>query len=326
VTSPVRIAVVGAGMMGASHARVARALRSIELVGIVDVDLKRAQACAGSGERAVQSIAEIVGDIDAAVIAVPTLHHSALALQLMKAGRSVLIEKPISYSIAESEELILTADKEGVVLAVGHVERFNAAVAELPKLIDCPIHIRTQRISPYSPRINDGVIMDLMIHDIDIVLSIARPDAEVESVSAVGVKHHSDTEDLATATIAFKDGLTATLTTSRLGQQKIRSVEITQLDGVITADLVNQNVTIHKMSHNEYVSDDGLRYRQSGIVEIPFLDTVGEPLARQLEDFAHCVRSGSEPRVGGQDAADALKLAQRIASTMFTAKRVEIVR
>ena len=312
MTADLRIAVVGAGIMGANHARVAHQLPGVELVAVVDSDLERARAAGrNAGAVAVASLDELTIDIDAAVIAVPTRFHFEAARQLIDRGVHVLVEKPIAATVDEAEQIVAAAERAGVVLSVGHIERFNAAVAELPQMLEDPLHIEASRIGTYSSRIADGVILDLMIHDIDIVTSLVGRDVEVTSVGGVARSVRGDTEDVATVTMVFANGVTAAFNTSRLGQQKIRTLEITQQESVITADLVRQDVTINRMSRQEYLSDEGTRYRQSSVVEIPFLETRGEPLALELRHFVECVRTGAAPRVDGRAGVRALELALR---------------
>ena len=312
MSSPLRIAVIGAGIMGTNHARVAKSLDAIELVAVVDSDTEKATAAAGEDAKAVGSLDEVLDQIDAAVVAVPTAFHHGLAMQLIAAGKHLLVEKPLAATLDEANEIVAAADAAGVVMAVGHIERFNAAVRELPPLLDGPLHVRADRISPYSPRILDGVVLDLMIHDLDIVLHLAGPDANVVSVGGTSHRARSDSEDMATASIAFDNGMTASFTTSRLGQSKIRQIEVTQLDSVVVADLLRQDITINRMTRHEYLTDEGTRYRQSGVVEIPFIDSRGEPLALELDDLATAVAEGRPPRVDGQAGLRALKLAHRV--------------
>ncbi|CAN5592779.1 Gfo/Idh/MocA family oxidoreductase [soil metagenome] len=310
MTKPLRLVVVGAGIMGTNHARVARQSPDIQLVAVVDPDLERARASARSPDVLVcASVDQLNIAFDAAVVAVPTAHHLSTVLALAKHGAHLLVEKPLAGSLDDAAQIIEVAAANSLVLAVGHIERFNPAVAELPSLLDEPIHIEASRISPYSARIGDGVILDLMIHDIDIVCSLAGTDAELISVSGVARSVRGASEDIACVTMGFSTGLTATFNTSRLGQQKIRLVEITQAESTLIADLVRQDVTIHRMSHHEYLSQEGTRYRQSSVVEIPFLETRGEPLALELAHFADCVSKGSQPRVSGADGLRALRLA-----------------
>jgi predicted dehydrogenase len=312
-----RIGVIGAGVMGANHARVARQVRGAHLAAVVDQDLDRARSLAGAGGAVVAAdLDEVLDAIDVAVVAVPTKAHAAVAERCLTAGVHVLVEKPIAGSVAEGDRLVSAAAAAGVTLAVGHIERFNAAVAELPRLLDNPVHISATRVSPYSPRISDGVIHDLMIHDLDIVLSLAGPSASVVSVSGVARSTRGDTEDLAVATVAFDTGLTASFETSRIAQQKVRTVEITQADNVVVADLVRQDISVHRMSRHEYLADDGVRYRQSSVLEVPFLEQRGEPLVRELQDFVDAARAGRAPTTTGEDGVRAVALADLVSASV----------
>ena len=325
MTDPVRLAVVGAGSMGANHVRIAQQLPGVTLVAVVDQDLSRARAAVKSTSvEVVGSIAELSAAIDAAVVAVPTSAHLPVAMELARRGVHLLVEKPLAATVAEAEDMVAAARAAGVVLAVGHVERFNPAVFELPRLIDTPIHFEASRISPYTARIGDGVIFDLMIHDIDIVCSLVGPDATVEHVAGVARAAKGPTEDLASVTMVFSTGETAVFNTSRLGQTKIRTLEITQAESTLSVDLLRQDITISRMSQYEYISDDGApRLRQSNVVEIPFIETRGEPLARELVHFIDCVRTGARPHVDGAAGARAVELAQRAvgAVTLTSASR-----
>lgn len=315
--SDVRIAVIGAGVMGGNHARVARNVTGGQLTAVVDQDIARATALTvGSGARAVSDVGDVIDDFDLAVVAVPTRRHHDLAAMLLEAGKHLLVEKPIAASSDEAIDMIRRSESAGRHLAVGHIERFNAAVRELPGLLDQPIHIRATRVSPYSPRISDGVVHDLMIHDLDILLSLVAPDDVVTSVSGTARSIHGDTEDVAHVSLSFASGLTASLETSRIAQQKVRLIEVTQADSVVVADLVRQDLTVHRMSRHEYLSDDGVRYRQSSVLEIPFIDQRGEPLLRELEDVVGAVRDNRPPTVTGHDGLRALELADRVSASL----------
>ena len=317
MSKPIRIAVVGTGVMGTNHVRVLKRLAGADLAAVVDADLERARAAAGSPDvQACTSVDELADDIDAAVVAVPTGAHVATALALIERGIHVLVEKPLAPTVAEAEKITQAAAAAGVVLGVGHIERFNPAVVELSEFVDAPIHIAAARISPFSPRISDGVVFDLMIHDIDIVCSFAGEAANVSSVSGVGRRVRSESEDIAHVTMTFDTGMTASFATSRLGQQKIRSIEVTQADSVLCADLVRSDVTIHRMAHHEFLGDEGVSYRQSSMVEIPFIQNRGEPLASELADFIAAIRSGGQPRVGGVAATRNVEIAQSIVSAL----------
>ena len=315
--SELRVGVIGVGVMGANHARVARQLRRAHLAAVVDSDLSRAHALADvTGARAASDLDEVLELIDLAVLAVPTSAHVDAALKCLAAGVNVLVEKPIAGSVPDGERLVRAASDTGLTLAVGHVERFNAAVVELPRLLEIPLHVKATRISPFSPRISDGVIHDLMIHDLDIVLSLVGPDVAVASVSGVAREIKGAGEDLAVVNVVFDNGLTASFETSRLAQSKVRSIEITQDDSVISADLLRQDITIHRMTRHEYLADDGVRYRQSSVVEFPFLEQRGEPLLVELQDVVDSVIDGRPPRVSGAAGLRALALADQISATV----------
>ena len=313
MNAPLKLIVVGAGSMGANHIRVAQQLPNVELVAVVDQDIDRARSVTRSASiDVVGSLDDLTVDVDAAVVAVPTAGHMSIATTLARRGVHLLVEKPLAPSAAEAEDLVAVAEDAGVVLAVGHVERFNPAIYELPRLLEEPIHFEASRISPYTPRIGDGVIFDLMIHDIDIVCSLVNPIAEVVEVAGVSRTVKGATEDLATVTMGFSTGETAVFNTSRLGQTKIRTLEVTQVDSAISVDLLRQDITVSRMSKHEYLSDEGTtRHRQSNVVEIPFLETRGEPLSLELSNFVESVRSGLPPHVDGAAGARAVGLAQR---------------
>ncbi len=316
MSAPLKVAVVGTGIMGSNHVRVMGQLPDVELVAVVDADLDRAKAASlKSGALACASIDDLPVDVEAAVVAVPTALHLETAIALVERGISVLVEKPLAATVADAQRIIDAASAAGVVLAVGHIERFNPAVAELTALVTEPIHISASRISPYSPRISDGVVFDLMIHDIDIVCSLAPAGDDIVSVSGVGRQVRADSEDLASVAVAFESGLTASFMTSRLGQQKIRAIEVTQLDSVVSADLVRSDVTIHRMAHHEYLGEGGVSYRQSSVVETPFIQR-GEPLVLEAQDFVAAVRSGGPPRVSGTDALRAVSIATAIVESL----------
>lgn len=306
-----KVALVGAGIMGSNHARVLRQVRGAELTHVVDADLDKASRIAGStGAVAVADVEEVLGKVDAAVVAAPSHLHTPLGLQLLGHGVHVLMEKPIAPTVAEAKQLVDAAAAAGVVLQVGHVERYNPAVLELDRLPGEVVHLDVRRISPYAPRIKDGVILDLMIHDCDLVLSMIKGDVRTVNATARTVK--SESEDLASALLTFDTGATVSLVASRIGQNKIRSLEMTRTEDFLTVDLLRQAVTINRVEHVEYLSDEGARYRQTGVVELPFLEQRGEPLFLELTDFVEAVTQGTQPRVTGQDGLRALELAHRI--------------
>lgn len=304
-----RVALIGAGSMGSNHARVLRALPEADLTHVVDADPARGRTIADQvGAVFAPRVADVLGHVDAAVVAVPTRHHLDVGMELLGAGVHVMMEKPIAATLDEGRALVREAERAGVRLMVGHVERFNPAVLDLEDVVTDPLHIECKRLSAYSPRITDGVIKDLMIHDVDLVLGLV--DSPVTSVSALSRRLRSDTEDHASVLLQFERGTTATLTASRIGQQKIRQMEIIQPDNFVHVDLLRQDISIHRVEHAEFLPSG--RYSQTGVVQIPVLRHRGEPLALELSHFLACVESGERPRVSGEDGLRALELALRL--------------
>ena len=303
-----RIAVIGAGVMGTNHARVAGTLPDVELTHVVDADAERAAAAASAhGAIAATDPLSVIGQVDAAIVALPTLLHAEVAVPLLEQGIHCLVEKPIAGSVADGERIIAAAASGGAVLAVGHVERFNPAMIEAEKFVDGPIHIETARVGPFSSRVADSVVTDLMIHDLDLVRSLAA--GELASVAAIAQRVRTDTEDLATALVRFDSDVSASLTASRLGQQKSRTIGITKKDSYLYVDMMRQEVTIQRLEHVEYTGSEGTVYRQRGVVEIPMIETRGEPLWLEQREFLDAAREGRAPKVSGRDGLEALRMA-----------------
>jgi predicted dehydrogenase len=306
-----KLAIVGAGIMGSNHARVATQLPGVMVSHVVDSDRQRGEALARSVDACFETNVEaLLGKVDAAVVAVPTPLHLSVGLELIEAGVHVLMEKPIADRVEAAEQLVAAAHRAGVCLMVGHIERFNPAIFELQSIVTSPIHVEATRVSAFTDRVLDGVIRDLMIHDLDLTLAIMG--SEPTTVSAVAQRVRSDSEDLASALLGFASGTTASLTASRVGQQKIRRVHVTQLDSYVEADLVRQDVSIHRVQHAEFLTNEGRRYSQAGVVEIPYLRHRGEPLSLELSHFVDCIRGDARPRVSGEDGLRALRLAERV--------------
>lgn len=309
-TPAVRVAVVGAGVMGANHARVASRTPGVELVGIVELDAARRESLGTSmGIRTEPSIEDLLAteQVDAVIVATPTPFHHPVAARCLDAGLHVLVEKPIASTPEEGEDLARRAASAGVVLAVGHIERFNPAVRELRRAIDKPIHIELVRVGPFTPRVRDNVVIDLMIHDLDLARVLAG--GEVVALRAIHQSPRTAGPDMAIALLTFDNGVTASVTASRIGQQKLRRITVTQHDAVLAGDLIRQDVMIHRMQHVEFVSDSGAGIRQSGIVEIPFIENRGEPLMEELRSFVAAI-NGSANAVTAADGIAALRLAE----------------
>jgi predicted dehydrogenase len=294
--------------MGANHARVLRRLPEAELTLVVDPDDQRGRALADAvGARYSTDPAAVPDLAEAAVVAVPSERHATIGVPLLEAGVDLLVEKPIATTLADADALIEAARRADRVLVIGHVERFNPAVLQLDGILQDPLHVELTRMGPFSPRVTADVVLDLMIHDLELALALAGSD--VQRVEGMGRRERTDSLDLATALLEFRNGVTATVTASRVGQTKIRRIELTQRANFVVLDLVRQDLTVHRVDHNEFLSEGGARYRQSGLIEIPFLEHRGEPLALELEHFLECVTHRRTPRVTGVQGRRALELA-----------------
>ena len=303
-----RVALVGAGIMGTNHARVLRTLPGTELTLVVDPDEARGRAVASSvGATYSRDPQEVPGFADAAILASPSDSHARIGVLLLEAGVDLLVEKPLATTVAAADRLIGAAQENERILMVGHIERFNPAVLELDRQVRDLLHMQLTRMGPFSPRVTADVVLDLMIHDLDLALALAG--ADVDRVAAVGQRVRTDSLDLVTALLRFTNGVTATVTASRVGQTKIRHIELTQRANFVAVDLVRQDVTVHHVEHNEFLSAGGAGYRQSGVIEIPFLEHRGEPLGLELGHFLECVVNRSTPRVTGEQGRRALELA-----------------
>ena len=307
-----RAAVVGAGHMGAYHALAYAELPAVDLVGVVDLDLDRARTVAQHYDTlAFPDHRDIIGRADIVSVAVPTEEHFRVARDLLEAGLSVLVEKPMTPSLEEARELFAIARRAGGVLHVGHVERFNGAVQELRKIVDRPILIESRRLGPFAPRVQkDTVIMDLMIHDIDIALILAgsRP----RQITAFGAAVHSEVTDVASIQLTFDSGTIATITASRATEEKIRTLSITQPGAYIVLDYIDQDIQIHRRAAQEYfVNRESIRYRQASFVEHLFVRK-DNPLKLEILHLvrtAQALRDGTPVEPGDADDLRSLAVA-----------------
>ena len=299
----VKVGVAGVGHMGKEHARIYSESKGAELVGVHDSNPDTARKIAEKHRtRAFSSLEEMVEAVEAASIVTPTTTHLSIAAPFLKKGKHVLVEKPIAMDTAEARELVNLADQHGAKLAVGHVERFNPVLAALEERLGRPRFIEAHRLSPYHGRSTDiGVVMDLMIHDLEIILHLVR--SPVTSVDAVGVPVLSKGEDIANARIRFANGCVANLTTSRISPEKLRKIRVFQDDAYLSLDYMKQEGEIYKRLDGKITRD-----------KIPVMK--GEPLKNQLEEFLDNVRHGTDPRVGGSHGFEALKLASQICGQM----------
>ena len=311
---PVKVGVIGIGNMGWHHARVLSLLKDAELVGVADPDPDRGQLAKeqfGCGWFA--DYREMLSEVEAVCIAVPTLLHHAVGLACLDAGLHVLIEKPIAASQEEASALIASASRNGRLLQVGHIERFNPAFRELIKVVanEEVVVLEARRHSPHADRANDvSVVLDLMIHDLDLVLELAQ--APVVSLAAAGGRSAEGPIDYVNATLGFANGVVASLTASKMSHRKIRSLSAHCRASLVETDFLNHNLHIHRRAHEWYSADHGeLLYRNDGFIEEVSTTSI-EPLYAELEHFLQCVRGRETPAVDGQQASRALKLADLI--------------
>jgi len=287
----IRAGVVGVGHMGQYHARVYAELWDVDLVGVVDIDPERAARVAAHYDtRPFTDHRELIGRVDVASVAVPTEQHVHVARDLLEAGIGVLVEKPMAATLEEARELFAVARRTGAVLQVGHVERYNGAVQELRKIVERPILIESRRLGPFVPRVQkDTVVMDLMIHDLDIVLGLV--DAPPRRLTAFGAAVQSGVPDVANVQIWFESGTIATLTASRATEEKIRTLAVTQPDAYIVLDYLSQDIEIHRRAAQEsHPNRDSIRYRQASFVE-HLLVYKDNPLKLEIQQLIRCVRA-----------------------------------
>lgn len=314
---PIQAGVIGVGSMGANHARVYRDLPIVDLAGVTDHDDDIARRVANEYDTEAVSFETLLDRCDVVTVAVPTRAHYEVVSDCLEAGVHVLVEKPIAETVDQGRRLAAQARERGLVLQVGHIERFNPAVRTVTDLIDDleVISLEAERLGPPIDRTDPGnVIFDLMVHDVDIVDSML--DDQLDSVTAMG----TDDGQYATATMQYDD-VVASLTASRVTQKKVRKLTVTAHDCLVEVDYLQQSVLIHRDSYPEYLTDDGTRrYRHESVVERPRIDN-GEPLRHELEAFVEAVRTGTEPVVTAEDGIDALETVQLIDSIIGNGKQ-----
>ncbi len=312
---PIRVGVIGVGNMGQHHARVLSRLKNVELVGVSDVNVELGLDTASKYRvRFFEDYHSLIEHVDAVCVAVPTRLHHSVGMNCLRAGIHVLIEKPIAASIAEAESLVNAAAESNCILQVGHIERFNPAFKELHNVLRTEevLALEARRMSPYSDRANDvSVVLDLMIHDIDLLLELAG--AAVVKLSASGSRSaDSGYLDYVTATLGFANGVVATLTASKVTHRKIRTIAAHCRNSLTEADFLNNEILINRQTTaNTMTSYGQVLYRQDGLIEKVYTSNT-EPLHAELEHFVNCVRGGEKPSVGGEQALKALRLASLI--------------
>ncbi|OGS04621.1 MAG: hypothetical protein A3G41_02090 [Elusimicrobia bacterium RIFCSPLOWO2_12_FULL_59_9] len=301
----IKVGVIGAGKIGSLHARVLSKLPQAELVGVCDKNLWRAQMIAWRTNCvAFNYYGDLLKQVEAVVVAAPTALHSEIGVKALEAGVHCLIEKPIAASLEEAKKLLEEAKARKLVLQVGHVERFNPAVLEAIHHIHNPRFITAGRLGSYDPRTAQiGVVLDLMIHDLDILLTLVP--SEIERLEAVGARLLSGHEDIANVRIRFKSGCIADLTASRISFERFRKIRIFQPDNYISLDYLNASLKIYRKSAEQVRSHKDIAVVYPKLVK-------AEPLGLELAHFLSCVEHKLEPWVGGESGIRALELALKI--------------
>jgi predicted dehydrogenase len=309
MSETLRVAVIGVGHLGRHHARILATLPGATLVGGVDPDMARATAIADAHGTTPFADVSQLPPVDAVVVAAPTEFHAQAAAPFLARGVSALVEKPLTRTLAEADELIALAERHGAVLAVGHTERFNPAVtAALPHVVQ-PGFVEVHRLGTFPERSLDiDVVFDLMIHDLDILLAAVR--SEVTSIQAVGVPVLTRRVDIANARLTFASGCIANVTASRISRDRVRKVRFFQPQAYLSIDYGTQEAERYTLG----LGDKG-PVIEGGKLEV----TKAEPLALELADYLAAVRERRSPRVSGVDGRRALELAHRITSVMGTA-------
>ncbi|MGE5359942.1 MAG: Gfo/Idh/MocA family protein [Bacteroidales bacterium] len=308
MTSKLRVAVIGVGHLGRHHARILGHLEDVQLVAVADSKPGRAEEIgAPLGARAVQDFTDLVGQVDAVTIAVPTERHADVAVPFLERGIPVLVEKPLARTLAEADRIISAACASGATLAVGHTERHNPAVRAASTIVTDPRFIEVHRLGTFPERSLDiDVVFDLMIHDLDVVLALVR--SEVEAIDSVGVPVLTDRVDIANARLRFANGCIANLTASRISRDRVRKIRFFQPDTYVSIDYAEQEVEVYRLVRGG-APRPNIEGGQLAVVH-------EEPLRHEMVDFISAVRTGSTPAVTGEDGRRALVVAARIVEKM----------
>ena len=302
----VKVGIIGVGYLGMQHARIISYLEEAELKAVADMDFKRAlQIGNRHGVNYYQNYEDMLDEIDVGIVATPTSEHFHISMNLLKHGKPVLVEKPITETIEQAEQLVDMAKTNGLVLQVGHLERFNPAVEAVENMISDPKFIEVQRLGSFSARSLDvDVVLDLMIHDLDIILALIKD--EVKVIRSSGIHVLSEKIDIANARLEFRGGCVATLTASRVHQGKVRKLRIFEPTSYYSIDYIDQEVKIFPLSG-----------RQTDIQTLKIKKE--EPLKKELENFLRCQAEGKGGKVSGEEALRALRLAYDVLKEIETA-------
>lgn len=326
-----KIGVLGAGHLGKIHLRLLQQSQKYELVGFYDPNQENAEKVAQEfGYRRFDTIAKLIRAVDVVDIVTPTLSHYKCAKVAIKSGKHVFIEKPISNTVEEAEEIIALAHEHGVQGQVGHVERFNPAFLAVREKVNQPMFIETHRLAEFNPRGTDvPVVLDLMIHDIDVILSVVK--SRVKNIHASGVSVISETPDIANARIEFENGCVANLTASRISLKNMRKSRFFQKDAYISVDFLEKKCEVVRMKDApELPGDfDMILQNAEGLKKQIYFENpdvaANNAILDELETFADAIQNGTRPVVTLQDGTDALKVAYRIIECFNTNQNQNIL-
>ena len=320
MTKNIKVAVIGAGMMGKNHMKTYKSLNGVELVGVYDIFPEAAKAAAETfGIRAFSSMEEVAENVNAVSVVTTSVTHADVGEFFLNKGIHCMMEKPLACTEEECQRLISAAAKNNVVLLVGHIARFNPAVEQMGKLLSDTSKIRSltaQRMSAASGRITDvDVSMDLMIHDVEVIQSLVKSPVVNIQAASVKTKESPMGKDYITALLEFENGATANITASRITQARVRTLTVTTDTNYIDMDFINQSINVHSQGRMPYVNPENIpewmNYGLKGSVEQLFIPT-NQPLSAELNHFLSCVRGEATPRITGQNALDALRVIWKI--------------
>ncbi len=325
-----RMAVIGVGHLGQHHARILAGLPDVDLVGVVDANIEQARTIAAKlGTTGYEHFESLIGRVDAVSVVTPTIHHHAVASAFLSAGVPTLVEKPVCRTLAEADDLIALAAKSGIPLQVGHIERFNPAFEELARRPIRPKFVEAERHGPFTGRsIDIGAVLDLMIHDLDLLLALVG--GPVTRVAAVGAAVFGGYEDMVNARLEFENGCVAHVTASRITRHPKRRLRVWAPEGYAGIDFVTRKLTLVQQSQE--LREHGIRAdkldaaakaRLKDEVFGRYLQVLNldadrkfDQLTAELKHFIDCVRTGNVPRVSGRDGRDALELAERVLAAL----------
>ena len=309
----VNISLIGIGRMGQFHLNVINQINSINLSGIYDSDEKHLNEISSKYNlNSFKSLDEAIDKCDAVIIASPTKFHFDIAKKSIQKGKHVLVEKPMTENFIQAEELETMVKEKNIIFQVGHVERFNGAVQELHHIIENPYLIEARRLAPFTPRITDvGVVFDIMIHDLDIVTSLVKK--PIIRFSASGKRIKTNNEDIASALLEFEGNTIATISASRVTQEKIRTLSISSEEAHFILDYATQDITIHRQaaSQSKIKTSIGINYTQESIIERVFIHR-DNPLKLEDEHFANCILGKDKKLVSIEDDVRTIKLTEGI--------------